>query len=270
MLRGAGLLSLGLACLGFVQAQPDWRFAHPNADMRISFNVQTLLKAPSVIEALHSNQNQAETQLVVGFLSSIDRISVSSRETGKDSDVLVLVTGNFDSSSIQSMFPSSGTSQVKQVGPHAVLIGEAASFSEAVQRMAGEAPAGTRDELEQSDIWVAGSSDLIYPQQGSPAPPALKAMRTFSLGLNLGDSPEINVALNAIDADGAAQILSALREIMGPLGQALDAKQGGPKVRLHFPLPPEIIRMAQAQALSGSLPEQLQPLMGLLGLAGPK
>ncbi len=227
-------------------------------------------------EMLRQKEQPAQLQLVLGLLSSVDRISISYRQTSsaplasKDSDVLVLVTGSFDPSSIQSFFPSKGASQVRQVGPHAILIGEGASFAQAVLRMVSEAPAGPSDELEQSDIWIAASPAVMDSQQMASAPPAFKAMRTFFFGMNLGDSPEMNVVLSAADADGGGQILNALREMAGPLGPALEGKLDGAKVRLHFPLPPEMMRFAQAQAASGSLAQQLQPLMGMLGLAAAK
>ena len=273
MHRGARLLIIGFACIGLAQAQADWRFAHPNADVRMSVNVQAVLKAPAVTQALkqQGKEQPPQVQLILGLLSSVDRISISARQNGKDlkdSDVLVLVTGSFDPPAIQSLFPSKGAGQVKQVGPHAILVGEGASFAQAVQRMAGAAAERPADELDQSDIWIAGSSALMASQQTAPIPPALKAMRMFSFGMNLGDSPEINVVLGAVDSPGAAQMLSAIREMLGPSGKALEAKLDGAKVRMHVVLPPELMRFAQSQAASGSLSEQLQPFMGMLGLPG--
>jgi hypothetical protein len=242
MHRGGRLFVFGFACIGLAQAQPDWRFAHPNADMRMSVNVQSVLKSPAVTGMLKQKEQPAQVQLVLDLLSSVERISISARQTGKDQDVLVLVTGNFDPSSIQAMFPSRGASQVKQLDPRTILIGEGESFTQAVQRMAGLAPSGSSDELEQSDIWIAGSSALTSFQQAAPMAPAFQAMRTFSFGLNLGDSPAINVVLNADGADAAAHMLSALREMLGPLGQALETQQDGAKVKLHFPLSPDMLR----------------------------
>jgi hypothetical protein len=82
----------------------------------------------------------------------------------------------------------------------------------------------------------------------------------------LGAAPEMNVILGAADSNGAGQMLRAVRQMLGPAGQALDGKQDGAMVRLHLLLPPEMMRFAQAQAASGSFAEQIQPLMGLLGL----
>ncbi len=272
MHRGARLLIVGFACIGLAQAQADWRFAHPNADIRMSVNVQAVLKAPSVIQALRQQgKDQPQVQLMLALVSSVDRISISARQKGKDpkdSDVLVLVTGSFDPSTIQSLFPSKGTSQVKQVGPHAILVGDGPSFAQAVQRMAGAAENKPLDELDQSDIWIAGSSELMASQQTAQVPPALKALRMFSLGVNLGDSPEVNVVLGATDSPGAAQLLSAIREMLGPPGKALEAKLDGAKIRMHYVLPPEMMRFAQSQAASVSFADQLQPFMGMLGLPG--
>src|SRR5580704_13284257 len=45
MLRGARLLIFGLTTVGLLNAQADWGFAHPNADMRISVNLQAVMKS---------------------------------------------------------------------------------------------------------------------------------------------------------------------------------------------------------------------------------
>jgi hypothetical protein len=287
MLRGVRLLIFGLTVAGLASAQADWRFAHPNADVRVSVNLQAVLKSPAVAEMVKKAQTgpkdqAAQMQFALGLLSSVDRVSLSVRQIGaqaKDPDVLVLIEGRFDPASLQSMFPSKGTSHVKQVGPHAVLIGEGASFNQAVQRLAGPPTAGLSDELEQSDIWFSGNSALLsQPAASQSVPPAFRAMRAFSFGMNLSDSTELNLILTAADAAGASQMLQSFRESMGPLTQtpqaaamieqALQMKQDGAKVRVHFVAPPELMRMAQAQAASGSFAQQLQPLMGMFGMPG--
>src|SRR5579871_6325046 len=123
MLRGVRLLIFGLtACVA--SAQVDWRFAHPNADLRVNVNLQAVLKSPAVAEMVKKAQagpkdQAAQMQFVMGLLSSVDRVSISARQLGakaKEPDVLVLIAGRFDPASLQSMFPSTGTSHVKQVG----------------------------------------------------------------------------------------------------------------------------------------------------------
>jgi hypothetical protein len=295
MLRGMRLLVFGLTAIGFSQAQADWRFAHPNADVRISVNLQAVMKSPPIVELVKKAQSgpkdqAAQMQFALGLLSSVDRISISARQIGAatpakkaqaagDTDVLAFVTGSFDPAFIQSFFPSTGTSRVKQIGPHSILIGEGASFDQAVLRMAGSPSAGPSDELEQSDIWFSGNAAVMsQPSTSQAMPPAFKAMRAFSFGMNLGDSTELSMILTANDAAGASQMLKAVRESLGPLTQApqaaamleqaLQIKQDGARLRLHFVAPPELMRMAQAQAASGSFAQQLQPLMGMMGLPG--
>jgi hypothetical protein len=287
MQRGARLFLFGLTAFSVASAQADWRFAHPNADVRINVNLQAVMKSPAVAEMVKKAQagpkdQAAQTQFVLGLLSSVDRVFISARQIGaeaKDADVLVLIAGSFDPSSLQSSFPSTGKSKVKQVGPHAVLIGEGTSFNQAVVRLAGPPAAAPSDELEQSDIWFSGNAALMsQPSASQSVPPAFKAMRTFSFGVNLSDSTELSMILTAADAAGASQMLKAVRESLGPLTQtpqgaamfeqALQIKQDGAKVRMHFVAPPELMRMAQAQAASGSFAQQLQPLMGMMGLPG--
>src|SRR5579863_6231310 len=185
MHRGARLLIFGLTAVSVASAQADWRFAHPNADVRINVNLKSVMKSPAVGEMVKKAQTGpkdqiAQMQMVLGLLSTVDRVSISARQVGagaKDADVLVLVAGTFDPASVQSFFPSTGTSHVKAVGPHAILIGEGASFNQALQRMAGPPAAGPSDELEQNDIWFSGNAALLsQPSAAQSVPPAFRAM----------------------------------------------------------------------------------------------
>lgn len=284
MLRRTGLLILGLACLSRAQSPADWRFAHPDADLRVSINLQSVLRSPAVTNAILQaslqapKEQTAKIQEILGILGSIERISVSARQkTAKDSDALVLVTGTFDPKWLQEFFPSKGTSQVRQVGPRSVLMGEGASFTQAARRMAGPAVAAP-GELEQSDIWIEAGPGILKQQQSQQTPPAFRNIQALSLGMNLTESPEINLILRASDAASAQQLLTGIQGMMALaipspkdatlLTRALQMRQEGDRIRLHFVAPPELMQMAQAQAASGALAEQLQPLLGLLGVSG--
>src|SRR5689334_8576540 len=108
MLRYTAML-LGLVCVARAQTPADWRFAHPDADLRLSVNVQAVLRSPAFAAAMKQSQaqmpkeQQAAVQQVLGLVSTIERISISARQktVPKDSDVLVLVSGSFDPKTVQ-------------------------------------------------------------------------------------------------------------------------------------------------------------------------
>jgi hypothetical protein len=277
----------GMAWAVAAPAQTDWRFAHPDADFRLSANLQAVLKSPAVAKALQQvgdqpdSQQKAQMQFAMGLLSTIDRIAISARQTGatpgKDSDALILVSGSFDAKTVQGFFPSSGTTQARQVGAGTVLIGQGASFTQALRRMSQGAAAAAGDGLEQSDIWIAGGPGLL--KAASQAPPAFQSLRGFSVGLNFGDVPELNMLLSAADAAGAAEVLAGFHELMSKaieapetaalLEKALDMRQEGAQIHFRLVATPGLMQAAQSQAASsGPLPASLQPLLGMLGLSG--
>jgi hypothetical protein len=269
----------------------DWRFAHPDADMKMSINLQALLNSPAVAKAIEQGRAQAKENamqfdLVVALLRQVDRVSVSVREKAalkaagaKDPDVLVQVTGSFDPQMIAGFFPSTGKGKVKVVGPHTILIGEGDSFALAAGRMTETAAPVPGDELDQNDIWIATSYSFVARQTNGAdksMPPALRNLQGISVGLNVGEAPEFNVLLTAADAAGAGEILKMFQEMMGQMAQsnaaagaaakALDLKLEGAKLRMHYVLPPEVLAMAQQQAASSGLPAQLAPLLSTFGM----
>jgi hypothetical protein len=170
---------------------------------------------------------------------------------------------------------------VRAVGSHTVLIGDGASFTAALRRMSGAAasPRGLDDELAGSDIWISGDANLMNQTAArrtvGAAPPVLQSLRAFSLGLNLGASPELSLVLRAANADAAGKMMAMLDQLQAQLKtspqaaivqNALDIRREGTRLRIHFVVPAEVMQMAQAQVASGALSAQMQPLLRLMGL----
>ena len=101
------------------------------------------------------------------------------------------------------MFPSSGTSVVKAVGPHTILVGVGESFKRAEARLNGPAGPGRLSELEQSDLWIQVSGAMLAQQAGQ-ATPMMKDVRGIAVGLTLSASPVVSVVLDAADDAAAA------------------------------------------------------------------
>jgi hypothetical protein len=287
-------LLLGFCSLALAQAPPqtDWRFAHPDADIKVSVNLQALLSSPSIAKAIEQGKSKAkdnamQVELALAMLRQVDRASVSMRQkTHGDMDVLVQVTGSFDPQLIAGFFPSTGAGKVKVVGPHTLLIGEGDSFAQAAERMsAGASPAPSGD-LEQSDIWIFASHSFLAQQTaaaapgggGTQMPPALKGLGDLSVGLNFGDAPEVNVLVTAVDETAAGEMLKTFQDGVSQLAQlnpmagaaakAVSLQQDGSRVRIHYVVPPEFVAMAQQQAATGDFAAQLTPLLGSLGMGG--
>jgi hypothetical protein len=291
------LLALGFCAFALAQSpapasQPvDLRFAQPDADVKMSLNVQAFLNSPTVAKAIadggaraQGNANAMQIQLVLALLKTVDRVSLSVRQKeGKDMDVLAQLTGSFDPQLIAGMFPSAGSSKVKVVGPHTLLIGDGDSFVAAAARLEG--PPLQDDELETSDFWISIGADFLTRQMRQQTGQAMSfpAMRGISLGLNWkGDAPEINTLLTAVDEAGASNLLKTLQAGMALAAQSNPAAGGalksfsltqdGAKVRMHYVIPPEMIalgqQLARQQAASGAVPAQLMPLLGIFGLGG--
>ncbi len=56
------VLLLGFCSLGMAQAPADWRFAHPDADMKMSINVKAVIKT----DAFGKGMAQAQSRQVSG------------------------------------------------------------------------------------------------------------------------------------------------------------------------------------------------------------
>jgi hypothetical protein len=277
----------------------DWRFAHPDADIRASINVQTLLKSPMIATLKEQAPKETQAQINMGLAmpSSIDRVSISARQpdlqgaglsqaggigVASTSDALVLISGSFDAQFLQSMLGAGGP-QVKQVDPHTVLVGQGPSFTQALARLAGTAAAASKDdELEPSDLFIEGDLTRLSQQQGQPTPAPLQNVRRFSFGMNIGESVDFRLTLTAAEPSDVQLLIKTFHDAMAQAGttpemanmvaKAMDMRQDGAKLRVHFVPPPEMIKAAQEAASSGGDPTgslaSLQPLFNMLGMGG--
>ncbi len=283
------LFFLSFSCLAIAQspAPADWRFAQPDADIKGSVNLHAVLTSAAAAKAIEqikaqSKNNTAQIDLVVGMLRTVDRVSFSGRQKApNDMDALAEVTGSFDPQLVMGLFPSTGPSKVKAVGPHTILIGEGDSFTAAVARLDGSAPSAPADDFAASDIWFEANAAFLSKQSGQAMPPMLQDLRSVALGLTLSDSPVLDVVLDSSGADAARKLLATLNIInsaaagsraMASIAKNLSLAQDGSKVKMHVVIPPEVMAMIQEQAKSavagGAAPPQLAPLLGILGLGG--
>jgi hypothetical protein len=282
------LLLLSCSCLAMAQSPADWRFAQPDADIKASVNLQTLLKSDPVAKAIDQvkaqyKDNAAQIDLVLAMLRTVDRVSVSGIQKGpNDVDALAEVTGTFDPQLVTGFFPSTGSAKVKVVGPHTILIGEGDSFNAAVDRMGGSGPAAVAaDDLANSDIWIEAGANFMAKQSGQTLPPMFQDLRDVALGLTFSDSPVFDMVLTSSSEDGAQKLLGTLNILNSAaagspqaagLAKNLKLVQDGAKIKMHLVIPPEAVAMIQEQAKAaasgGNVPPQLAPLLGMLGLGG--
>ena len=264
-------------------AAPDWRFAHPDADMRLGINMHAVMQSEAFqkgLEQAKANNKNAGPQvdMMLGMLRLVDRVSISARQKApNDTDVLAEVTGSFDPNLIAAMFPSTGKSQVRVVADHTILIGDGSSFTDALARINGPARPSVGTELEQSDLWVeAGGSVLQQQTAQQNTLPMLKEIKKVALGLNLAASPEVNMVLTSSSDASAASMLATMQGMLpllaaspqsAPLMKNLHLSQDGPDVRMHLVVPPELVEALQQQAVSAA--GNIGPMLGGFG-AAPK
>lgn len=271
-------------------AAADWRFADPDADMKIGINLQALLNSDvfkkGIAQAEAQNKDSAtQVNMVLGMLRTVDRISISARQKApNDMDVLAEVTGSFDPNFVTALFPSAGKNQVKVVADHTLLIGEGDSFAQALSRMNGSGKPVPGGELEQSDVWIQASAAMIQKQadQQQQTLPIFKDLRGFAVGLTFADAPVVNMVLTSANDAAAGTMLTTLQAMLPLLASSpqsaaitknLKLSQDGSSLRMRLTIPPEMMAMIQQQALSAAgdgsgVPSQLAPFLGSFGL-GP-
>ena len=285
------LIFLGLCSIAVAQpAAVDWRFAHPDADMKLGINLKSVLNSSLVTKAIEQAKAQAkdngpQIDLVLGMVRTIDEVSVSLHQKGpNDADVLAELSGaNFSPQLIAAFFPATGKAVAKPISAHTLLIGEGDSFTQAMERTNAGAPI-PGDDLQQNDIWLDVGPALLAQQDSNPQlPPFLKGIKGVALGLMLSDSPKVDIAVTAADSASAGTMMTALQQLAPMLAASAGGaganvapkfQQDGSRVKMQVTIPPELITMLQQQAASGTagampgLPPQLSSLLSSLGLGG--
>jgi len=205
--------------LAFAQTpDQDWRFAHPGATMVGGIRVEALLQSPilnMVIEQATAKDPamSAMAGLMKGTLGGVSevRISILDLGDGKDPEVLTLVTGKLDDAAASAL--AQGKATVHRVDANTLLLGEAASVAEAVQRMEEprkvlQSRAVQRGKaLANYDFWIAGTLPAI-PMTGGLD----EMLNGIALGLSVRDDLQVELALDTPSAEMAEELIRKARQ----------------------------------------------------------
>lgn len=236
-------------------AQPDWRFAHPDAILVGAIRPKALIDSPILEEALKqgtskeasSTQTMAMVNLVKGLLSEIKEVRFSVVQTGEHGkqklDVVALIDGKFEEGILGLMMANTkspnGTG-TRRIDATTLLIGEGASLEQAAMRMTQSAPKlrsrafEGAETLATNDLWISGRIPedpfglpgllgAALPEM--PLPPAAdftKNLRRIAFGLSLRDGVDGELVLQTAAPELAESLVKeALKTITQQPGAAM-------------------------------------------------
>ncbi|MEP6535168.1 MAG: hypothetical protein ABJF23_07625 [Bryobacteraceae bacterium] len=197
-----------------VLGEPDWRFAHPRADLLGSINVTGLIRSPLVRMLLTELSSSggltaADVGSALSRASEIEKFSISVRAK----DILVLMTGTLDS--LESLAKPGGNMSFHRVSADSILVGTEPSLSEAMRRLASPAtpPLGlavrAKELTRRNDFWLTGSPAFLaaFGNKTSGA-----TIRDFTFSLLLRDPLRLDMVLNTLTAADAQRMFTLYQQ----------------------------------------------------------
>ena len=244
--------------------EPDWRFAHPRADLLGGMNVAALVQSPLVRMLLtesagNGGVSAADVEKALSSASDIEKVSLSVR--GKD--ILMLMTGKLDSMENMAK-PGSGMS-FHRVSADSILMGTEPSLSEAMQRLASpQRPAGiqaqrAKDLSRTNDFWLTGTPALLAAF-GTQA--RATEIRDFLISPQLKDQLRADLVLTATAPAVAQRMFASMQKAaknpaMGQVSTSLE----GSAVRTVFTVQESEARQGMREFLSGPQGKQIAALI---------
>ncbi len=248
-----------------VLGEPDWRFAHPHADLLGGMNITSLIGSPIIHMLLKEAADKgglsaADVESGISRAGDIEKISLSVR--GKD--ILLLMTGKLDS--IERMATPGGGMSFHQVSADSILLGTEPSLSEAMHRLAspqrpvGMQPQKAKDLAQTSDFWLMGTPALLAAF-GTQA--RTTDVRDFAVSLQLRNQLRMELVLNAPTPAVAQRMVAsfrpndATRPAVGQVSTSLD----GTAVHMIYTMQESEARQGMQEFLSGPQGKQMAALI---------
>jgi len=199
------------------RAQPDWRFAHPDATMVGGIRPSTVLDSPLLAAALaDATKKDPSTAAMIGmaggFLSGVTEIRFSLVDNGTpEPDVIALVSGRLDDVLVSMLAQEKAKS--RRIDANTLLLGNGDSLDKAVQRMSESAPVLQSRVLDGIqplggyDFWISGKLPRL------PITDSLKLnLRGLALGLSMHDNVEMELAMDAATPAMAESLIRSAHE----------------------------------------------------------
>lgn len=263
-------LVLTLASFCSLRAEPDWRFAHPQADLLAGISTAALLES-SWADAVGPHFRAHGLPDPVKMAEALDEVDAIYFSGSKQSG-LVLLTGRFDSGRTMEFLQDKAGLEARFINRGAILIGDEGDMAIAAERLKDATlwkavRAGdfvnplfhrARELARENDCWMIG---LMHPALAERLPALFKEVRSYTYALTLDDRSALHVMLNMRSRE-AAEKLGGLEAHFAPQGVKLvsrgttvEARLEIEQARLEEALP--LLTTAWTKAISGE-PRQLQ------------
>jgi len=242
------VLTLLVACVAFLaKAEPDWRFAHPQAEILVGVSTNTLLQSPwaDVVQKHFEAHGLPDPVKIAEALDEVQGVYLSS--LGQDG--LMLLSGNFEGGRTMEFLREKGF-EPRFLTRTLILLGDEGDMDIAAARMKDDALRTAhrkgefvnplfyraKDMAKEFDCWMVG---VLAPALVKEMPAPFRDVRSFSYGLNLDEMTELKVTLNSRSRDGVERLTSLLERFRENGAPELDVKPLGTSVAVTLRLPDE-------------------------------
>ena len=198
-------------------AQPDWRFAHPDATLVGGIRPGAVLGSPLFNAALADATKKdpsmgAMVGMASGFLSGVSEIRFSVFDNGTPQpDMIALVSGHLDDALVSML--AQDKAKTRRIDANTLLLGNGDSLDQAAQRMQETAPMLQSRAVEGTaalaayDFWLAGKLPNLPVTSGLTA-----NLRSLAIGLSMHDNMEMELTMNAATPAMAESLVLSAHE----------------------------------------------------------
>jgi len=249
-----------------VLGEPDWRFAHPRADLMAAMDVTGMIRSPFFRTLLSDlggtgGIGNAEMESLLARADDVEKISISAH--GKE--ILILMTGRLDS--IENLAKPGSGMTFHRVSADSILMGTEPALSEAMRRLSvpqrtvSNAARRAKELSQTNDLWMTGTPALLTAY-GASGPRGMD-LSSFTIGLQLRDQLRMDLVLNSTTPAGAQRMMAGYQQAQRKTSGALQSSVtlDGSAVRLAFVLPQGEIRKGLQELMSSAAGKQLAALI---------
>jgi hypothetical protein len=241
-MRVFSLLTL-LAVAAF--AEPDWRFAHPQAEVLVGVSTSALLESAwaDVVQKHFTAHGLPDPVKIAEALDEVHGVYMSSLKQ----DGLMLLTGTFDNGKTVEFLRQQGF-EPRFLNRTMILLGDEADLDIASERMKDDALRlavrkgeftnpmflRAREMAREYDCWMVGLMTSVTHEE---MPLFFREVRSFSYGLNLETESNMKAVLNMRSRESAERLSGLIERFQKESGEAakgLTASAAGTSVTVNF------------------------------------
>ena len=234
---------LAFISICYLQAQSDWRFADPNANLVGGLSWHGVMGSPIGPSLKAGILKSSAGSALSGALDVVDAIQLSSTAVDQDGRTanqwVAALTGRFDLNAVSAQLASVGYTplsyrsvallvpakasskavQLALIDSSRILLGDAAPLRQAIDRVLDSTGAQQNALFTRAgtlaaanDLWAtgAGSPFSLYKKKVPDVLAGLPALAWYSIGLGLTGQPVLRLNLAAVNAADAAVFVQLL------------------------------------------------------------